>query len=101
MYSINRGKALQSLDLEAAVEEHCRLLISVMDAIYAKAIRTLYKGQSKKLTELTERLEDLRIEKDGGIVLRYPQGGKLVIHTLADRNLTSRSTGRAKKPRAG
>jgi hypothetical protein len=81
MYSQNMGKALQSLDLEAAVEEHCRLLISVMDAIYAKAIQTLYKGQSKKLTELTERLEDLRIEKDGGIVLRSPQGGKLVIHT--------------------
>ena len=83
MYSLKRGKALQSLDLEAAVEEHCRLLISVMDTMYAKAIRTLYKGQSKKLTELTERLEDLRIEKDGGIVLHYPQGGKLEIHTLA------------------
>lgn len=70
-----------------------------MDAMYAKAIQTLYKGQSEKLTELKERLEDLRIEKDGGIVLRQPQGGKLVIRTLADRNLTSRSTGRAKKPR--
>jgi len=88
MYSQNRGKVLRSLDLEAAIEEHCRLLISVMDAMYAKAIQTLYKGQSKKLTELKERLEDLRIEKDGGIVLRSPQGGKLVIHTLADRNLT-------------
>jgi len=72
-----------------------------MDTMYAKAIRTLYKGQTKKLTELTERLEDLRIEKDGGMVLRSPQGGKLVIHTLADRNLTTRSTGRAKKLRAG
>jgi hypothetical protein len=101
MYSLKKGKALQSLDLEAAVEEHCRLLIGIMDAMYAKAILTLYKGQSKKLTELTERLADLRIEKDGGMVLRYSQGGKIVIHTLADRNLTTRSTRRAKKPRAG
>jgi hypothetical protein len=101
MYLNNQAKALQSVDLEAAVEEHCRLLISMMDTMYAKAIRTLYKGQSKKLAEHTERLEDLRTEKDGGTVLRLPQGGKLVIHTLADRNLTSRSTGRAKKPRAG
>jgi hypothetical protein len=101
MYSNNSGRTHQSLDLEAAVEEHCRVLISVMDAMYAKAIQTLYKGQNKQLTELKERLEDLRIEKDGGIVLRQPQGGKIVIHTLANRNLTTRSTGRAKKPRAG
>jgi hypothetical protein len=56
-----------------------------MDAIYEKAIQTLYKGQSKKLTELTTRLEDLRIKKDGGYVQRYPQGWQLVIYTLADR----------------
>jgi hypothetical protein len=62
-----------------------RLLISIMDAIYEKAIQTLYKGQSKKLTELTTRLEDLRIKKDGGYVQRYPQGWQLVIYTLADR----------------
>ncbi len=89
MYSLKRGKALQSLDLEAAVEDHCRLLISMIDAMYAKAIRTLYKGQSKRLAEFTERLEDLRTEKDCGIILRLPQGGKLVIHTLADLNLTT------------
>ena len=58
MYSQNRGKILQSINLEAAIEEHCRLLISVMDAMYAKAIQTLYKGQSKKLTELKGQLED-------------------------------------------
>jgi hypothetical protein len=69
-----------------------------MDAMYAKAIQTLYKGQSKKLTELKERLEDLRIEKDGGIVLRSPQGGRLVIHTLADRNLRAQPD--AQKSRA-
>jgi hypothetical protein len=101
MYSQNRGKnILQSLDLEVAVEEHCRLLISIMDAIYAKVIQTLYHDQREKLTELTERLEDLRIEKDGGAVLRLSQDAKLVIHTLADRNLTSHSTRRSKKPRA-
>jgi hypothetical protein len=101
VYSKDRGKVLYSLDLEAAVETHCRILIAVLDAVYEKAIRTLYKGQSKKLDELKERLEDLRIERDGGLVLRQPEGRKLVIHTLAYRNLTSRSTGRAKKPRAG
>lgn len=90
-YSQNRGKTLQSLDLEAAVEEHCRLLVSVMDSMYAKAIQTLVKGQDKKLAELEERLQDLRIEKDGGIVWHLPHGGKLVIRTLANRNRTTRS----------
>lgn len=101
VYSKDRGKVLYSLDLEAAIEAHCRVLISVLDAVYAKSIRTLYKGQGKKLAELTERLGDLRTERDGGLVLRQPEGRKFVIHTLADRNLTSRLTGRAKKPRAG
>lgn len=91
-YSQNRGKTLQSLDLEAAVEEHCRLLISVMDSMYAEAIQTLYRDQDKKLAELKERLQDLRIEKDGGIVWRLPQGGKLMIRTIVDRNRTTRST---------
>jgi hypothetical protein len=83
MYSPKRGKGLLSVDLKDAVEEHCRLLISVMDAMYEKASQTLYHDQRKKLAEYKERLEDLRIEKDGGIVQRYPQGLTLVIHTLA------------------
>ena len=101
VYSKDRGKVLYSLDLEAAIEAHCRVLISILDAVYEKSIRTLYKGQDKKLAELTERLEDLRTERDGGLVLRQPDVWKVVIHTLEERNLTSRSTGRAKKPRAG
>jgi hypothetical protein len=101
MYSQNRGKTLRSIDLEAAIEDHCRLLISVIDAIYAKAIETLYHDQREKLTELKERLADLRIEKDGGIVMRFPQGYKLEIHTLADRKVITRSTRRAKRPRTG
>jgi hypothetical protein len=62
-----------------------------MDSMYAKAIQTLYKGQDKKLADLKERLQDLRSEKDGDIVLRLPQDGKLVIRTIVSRNRTTRS----------
>lgn len=90
----------ESTDLEAALEKHCRLLISVMDTTYEKAIQILYKDHDEKLTEFTEKLDDLRTERDGGIVLRMPQGGKLVIHSLVDRNLTPHSTGTRRKRRA-
>jgi hypothetical protein len=104
MYSQNRGKdrgtfPLRVVDLEEAIEDHHRVLISVMETVYEKTMQTLYHDQREKLTACQERLKDLRLEKDGVIVMRYPQGMTLEIHTLADGNPTPRSAGRAKKPR--
>jgi hypothetical protein len=103
MYSQNRGKdrgtfPLRVVDLEKAIEDHHRVLISVMDIVYEKTMQTLYHDQREKLTACQERLKDLRLEKDGAIVARY-EGMTLVIHTRANRNPTPRSARRAKKPR--
>lgn len=89
------------VDLRKAIEEHCRLVISVLDRTYEKAMKTLYKGQDKKIAEAAERLADLRIEKEGGLVFRVQGGPKLVIHTVGNRNLTARSSRTRRKRRAG
>lgn len=100
-YTDNETSSHKSVNLENAVKSHCTLLTEAMDTVYEKSIRTLYKGQGKKLQEAAQRLEDLRTTKGGGFVLRFPKGGKLVIHTAAPRNLTSRSTRTRRKRRAG
>lgn len=100
-FTNNEQTTHNAVDLEKAIEEHCRLSISVLDLIYGKAAKTLYKGQDNKLAESMERLEDLRTEKEGGLVLRVQGGPKLVIHTVGDRNLSARSSRTRRKRRAG
>jgi len=100
-FTNNESTAHRAVDLEKAIEDHCRLIISVLDETYDKAIRTLYKGHDKKLDEFSEQLQDLRTERDGGLVIRVQGGPKLVIHTVGDRNLTTRSSRTRRKRRAG
>lgn len=100
LYADNERSKQESVDLEEGIEEHCRLLISTLDSVYEKAFRTLYKGQQKRLDEFSERLADLRTERDGGLVLRFAEDEKLVIHTFAQENLTH-STRTRRKRRAG
>jgi hypothetical protein len=101
VYTNHEDGRHQTVDLEKAIEEHCRLVISVLDTVYDKALGTLFKGQDKKLMEYREKLADLRIERDGGLVLRISQDKKLVIHTMREANLTARSTRTRRKRRAG
>jgi hypothetical protein len=92
LYANNEITKHQGVDLGKAIEEHCRLLISVLDTVYEKAIQTLFQGQEKKLAEFREKLSDLRTERDSGIVFRISQEEKLVIHTMTEANLTSRGS---------
>lgn len=85
-YVNNETTEHQGVDLEKATEEHCRLLIEVLDSIYEKAANTLFKGNLKRLAEFNERLVDLRTERNGGLVIRIAQDKKLVINTLAQAN---------------
>jgi hypothetical protein len=91
LYANSEEAEHRSVNLETAAEAHCRLIISVLDSVYEKALRTLFKGHQKRLTEFNEKLLDLRTERDGGIVLRMPQGRKLVIRTMTQESSTSRS----------
>ena len=78
---------------EAAVDEHLNVMIDLLDKILEKAIKTLFKGQEtcEICLEFTERLKELRVEKDGGFVIQVPNGNKLII-TLAPENIKGESS---------
>jgi hypothetical protein len=61
-------------------------MIELLDMIYEKASKTFYKSNKSKLTELKERLEQLRTVKAGGVVIDLADGGKLIIHTMGSES---------------
>jgi len=82
-YLNNETREPENIDLKECLEEHIELMISFLDQIYEKSIQTFYKGDQKKLMEFTEKLNELRIEKEGGHVLKGFDGdSKLIIHTM-------------------
>jgi hypothetical protein len=70
-----------SVDLKNAVDKHIEALIEMLDRILEKAINTLYKGQEtcERCLEFSEKLKDLRIARNGGLVSQLPDGTKIII----------------------
>jgi hypothetical protein len=60
----------RTIKLDDAVNAHCRLITSVIDRIYEKSVKTFFRGQTTRIKEFSERLEDLRFERDGNILIR-------------------------------
>lgn len=75
-----RGKQ-NFVDLKEAVDEHLNMMVELLDNILEKAIKTLFKGQetSKNCIEFLEKLDDLRILRNGGFVQKLPNGRKLIM----------------------
>lgn len=68
------------VDLKSDIEEHLKLMVELLDETYEKAIGTFHKGNQKKQHEFKDKLKDLRIEKEGGLVIPLkPDGRKLII----------------------
>lgn len=66
----NRGDRSISYNLRQAVKEHCTFMLDLLDAIYEKSYKTLFKNNKVKLAEHAEKLEDLRKAKAGYLVLK-------------------------------
>lgn len=88
----------EKVNLSDAIESHTRLMIDVVDAIIAKAIRTFFKGHHKKQREFLDELSDLRIEKAGGLVFKGPKGAHKIIVTFVGSK-SSPTRRRRKQPR--
>lgn len=71
----------EKIDTREALKEHFVLLTHLMDEIYEKSYKTLFKGHQTKLKEHQEKLNDLRVVKSGGMVLNLGES-KLIIHGL-------------------
>jgi hypothetical protein len=70
----NRGDRTRTVDLREAVNKHCVALTSVLDRIYEKSFKTLFRGQQKRLAEFQKKLNDLRFVRDGNILVRTGKG---------------------------
>ncbi|MBS0165418.1 MAG: hypothetical protein JSR29_05015 [Nitrospira sp.] len=70
----NRGDRSRTVDLKEAINRHCLALISVIDRIYEKSLKTLYRDQQKKLAEFQKRLADLRFILDGNRIVHVGTG---------------------------
>jgi hypothetical protein len=60
-YFNNETFSSKRVDLRECLNEHLEVLINLMDKVYEKTIKTLYRGEKEKLADLTEKLKDLRI----------------------------------------
>jgi hypothetical protein len=84
-YFNNETLSSKRVDLRRCLHEHLKVLIDLMDKIYEKTVNTLYRGENEKREEFLEKLKDLRIIKDGGLVATSTEGGKIVIQTRASK----------------
>ncbi len=72
----------EKVELKPMLNAHSSLLVELLDQIYEKTYRTLFKGQEKRLAEHKEKLADLRI---GGKTLRV--GEHEIVIDGTDRGL--------------
>ena len=75
---------IENVNLQENLDGHLETLTNSLDHIYQKMIKTLYKGDQKRLKEQREKLKDLRVKKGGGYVVDLPNGSKFVVKTSRD-----------------
>jgi hypothetical protein len=75
----NGNLKLDSIDLKASIEEHLKFVVGLLHRIYEKTYKTLYEPNTEKLAECAEKLEELRIVRDGGQVVQGADGSKLIL----------------------
>nr|WP_315426120.1 hypothetical protein [uncultured Albidiferax sp.] len=85
LVTAGRGDSTRTIDLEEAVRAHCAVTHSVLDRVYEKSVKTFFKGQNKKIAEFKSKLEDLRNERDGKLILlraKTPDGTDIRINIV-------------------
>ena len=89
----NENLEQERVDLKSDIEEHLKLMIELLDETYEKAITIFYRDAGKRKNGFLEKLKDLRIERDGGMVQVMPDGQKIIITMTNGINITKPCTG--------
>mgnify|MGYP001163408200 CR=1 FL=1 len=71
----DRGGATRTIKLDEAVKAHCVAVTSVLDRIYEKPVKTIFKGQATKIAKYEKKLEDLRFVRDGNLIIGFGEQG--------------------------
>jgi hypothetical protein len=69
LFNSEKG-GIEKISLKDYLEEHIKLMISFLDQILEKSIKRIFRGNENKKNDFNKRLEHLRIERDGGIVMK-------------------------------
>lgn len=67
----NRGDGSETIRIDEALVEHCKLTVSVLDSVYEKSVKTLFRGQKKRIEQFNQKLEELRQVRDGSLIIRF------------------------------
>lgn len=101
MVTENRGGPTRTIDLKKAVNAHCNAVVSVLDRVYEKALKTLFKGQQKRIAEFQQKLDDLRFVRDGNMIIRADKGKhKMTIRMIFVKSRTTSGSGGRASPRS-
>jgi hypothetical protein len=73
-----RGK-YETLDLSSLLQEHSEVIIEMLDLILEKGIEYIYQANKRLRSTYTEKLNDLREEKKGNVVIKLSRGKKILI----------------------
>ena len=84
----NRGDQSRTIKLDEAIIEHCKSVVSVIDRTYEKSIGTFFRGQDNKIEKFKKKLEDLRFERDGNIIIRTNDGDQSEIRVVFTKTST-------------
>jgi len=76
-YSYSNEEFL-SFDLISELKEHFNCMIEALDVLYEKSAKTAFKGKPKQLSAFNEKLDDLRFERDGGMIMQAAGGGQKI-----------------------
>lgn len=60
----------------------------VIDRTYEKSIGTFFRGQDNKIEKFKKKLEDLRFERNGNIIIRTNDGDQSEIRVVFTKTST-------------
>ncbi len=86
----------EKLNLKEAVEDHLLMMTHISDQIYEKSITTFFKGYQNKQRESKKRLEYLRLESQGHVVIDSDNGkSKIIIRLMKEEIQPGHGEGRS------
>jgi hypothetical protein len=98
-----RGNDTRTVDLRIAVQAHCEALSDVLDLIYEKGLKTLFRGQPAKIQEHQAALDELRQQRQGTLIIRVipntPDGKPVHIKLVAAGDSSPTSPRPRRKPK--
>lgn len=78
-YGFGNRSDFEELNLATLLDAHTKVLNDILDIILEKSITLIYKTNKNLKKKYSERLEDLRQEKKGNLVIKISKNKKILV----------------------